>query len=97
MSPPSWTYLPSPSHPTLLPVTEALFEFPESYSEFPLAIDFTYGIINFYVTVSKHHPFSLFSSPSILFLKEKMEGFTKNCHQVKVTIKCYEMNTILSL
>ena len=43
MSPPSWTSLPphSPSHPSRL--SESLFEFPESYSKFPLAIYFTYG------------------------------------------------------
>ena len=28
--------------------------FPESYSKFPLAIYFTYGIINFHVTLSVH-------------------------------------------
>ena len=44
------------SLPTSLPippfsvVTEPLFEFPESYSKFPLAIYFTYGIINFYTS-----------------------------------------------
>ena len=36
-----------PAHPTLQPVTEPLFEFPESHSKFPLAIYFTYGIVNF--------------------------------------------------
>ena len=45
-----YTYVPSlldllPS-PTLQPVSEALFEFPESYSKFPLAIYFTYGTVN---------------------------------------------------
>ena len=38
-----------PPHPTLQPVVEPLFEFPEAYSKFPLAI-FTHGIVNFYVT-----------------------------------------------
>ena len=33
-----------PPHPTLQP--EPLFEFPESYNKFPLAIYFTYGIVN---------------------------------------------------
>ena len=47
-----------PSHLTLQPVTEPLFEFPESYSKFPLAIYFTYGIVNFHVTLSKHLHFS---------------------------------------
>ena len=36
-----------PPHPTLQPVTDPLFEFPESYSKFPLAICFTRGIANF--------------------------------------------------
>ena len=43
MSPPSHL-LPIPSFQI---VTEPLFEFPESYSKFPLAIYFTYGIVNF--------------------------------------------------
>ena len=59
MSPPSHF----PPHPSLQPVTKPLFEFPESYSKFPLAICFTYGIVNFYVTLSIHLPFSLLSSP----------------------------------
>ena len=62
MSPPSQTSLPSPSHPTLQPVTEPLFKFPGSYSKFPLAIYFAYGIVNFYVTLSIHLPLSLLSS-----------------------------------
>ena len=49
MSPPS---LP----PTLQPVTEALFDFPESHSKFPLAACFTHGTVNFYVTLSIHLP-----------------------------------------
>ena len=53
--------LPSPPHPTLQPVTEPLFEFPESHSKVPLAISFTYGIVNFYVTLSIHLPFCLLS------------------------------------
>ena len=51
-----------PPHCTLQPVTEPLFEFPESQSRFPLAIYFTHGIVNFYVTLSTHLPFSLLSS-----------------------------------
>ena len=51
-----------PPHPTLQPVTEPLFEFPESQSKFPLAIYFTHGIVNFYVTLSIHLPLSLLSS-----------------------------------
>ena len=62
MSPPSWTSLPSPSPSPLQPVTEPLFEFPESHCKFPLAIYFTHGIVNFYVTLSIHLPFSLLSS-----------------------------------
>ena len=59
MSPPSHL---SP-YPSLQPVTETLFEFPESYSEVPLAVCFTRGIVNFYVILSLHLPFSLLSFP----------------------------------
>ena len=56
-----------PSHhspyPTLLDVTEPLFEFPESYSKFPLAIYFTYGVVNFHVTLSIHLTLSILPSP----------------------------------
>ena len=62
MSPPSQTSLPSPSPSHLQPVIESLFEFPESHSKFPLAIYFTNGIVNFYVTLSIHLPFSLLFS-----------------------------------
>ena len=46
--------------PTSLPIpplqidTEPLFEFPEPYSKFPLAIYFTYDNISFHVTLSIH-------------------------------------------
>ena len=44
MPPPSSTSLPPPTpSPPLQVVTEPWFEFPESYSKFPLAIYFTYG------------------------------------------------------
>ena len=56
MSPPSQTFLLSPSHSTLQAVITSLFEFPESYDKFPLAIHFTYGILNFYVTLSMISP-----------------------------------------
>ena len=36
--------------PSLLVDTEPLFEFPEPYSKFPLAIYFAYGIASFHVT-----------------------------------------------
>ena len=52
------------SHPTLQPVTEPLFEFSESHSRFPLAIYFTYGTVNFHVTLSIHLT-SLFPSPHV--------------------------------
>ena len=59
-------------HPTLQPVTELLFEFPESYSKFPLAICFTHAIVNFYVTLSIRLPLSLLFSHlvhrSVLYL-----------------------------
>ena len=41
-----------PPHSTVQAVTAPLFEFPESHGKFPLAIYFTYGILNFYVTLS---------------------------------------------
>ena len=34
--------------------TEPLFEFPEPYSNFPLAIYFTYGNVSFHVSLSIH-------------------------------------------
>ena len=54
MSPPSWPSLLLPSHPIppLYVVTERWFEFPESYSKFPLALYFTYGNISFHVQFS---------------------------------------------
>ena len=70
LSPPSQSSLSSPSHlpphPALQPFVEPLFEFPEAYSKFPLAICFTHGIINFYVTLSIHLPSP--SSPPTLFI-----------------------------
>ena len=49
--------LPNP----LQPAAEPLFEFPESHSKFPMAICFTRGIVNFYVTLSLHLPISFLS------------------------------------
>ena len=57
-----YIYVPSLlNHPPIsLPIpplqvdTEPLFEFPETYSKFPLAIYFTHGNISFHVTLSKH-------------------------------------------
>ena len=44
-----------PSHLLLFPTPvgcyRGQFEFPESYSKFPLAICFTYGIVSFHVTL----------------------------------------------
>ena len=62
------THVPSshlPPHPTLQPVTEPLLEFLESYSKCPLAIYFTYGVVDFYVTLLIHLPFSLLSFPCV--------------------------------
>ena len=55
ISPSFWTFLPSPSlsHPSRL-ITEPLFEFPEPYSKFPLAIYFTYGNVSFHITLFIH-------------------------------------------
>ena len=55
---------PSPPHPSRL--LGSLFEFPESHSKFPLAIYFTYGIVNFHVTLSIHLILSLFLSYHVL-------------------------------
>ena len=60
---PSLLNLPPISLPTPpFSLFQLLFEFSESYSKFPLAICFTHGIRNFYVTRSIHLPFSLLSS-----------------------------------
>ena len=40
--------------PPFLVDTEPLFEFPETYSKFPLAVYFTYGNLSFHVTLSIH-------------------------------------------
>ena len=55
ISPPFGTSLPSPFPPhTSRLITEPLFEFPEPYSKFLLAIYFTYGNLNFHVTLSMY-------------------------------------------
>ena len=55
ISPPFCTSLPSslPTQPLEVDV-EPLFEFPEIYSKFLLAIYFTYGNVSFHVTFSIH-------------------------------------------
>ena len=40
--------------PPLQVDTEPLFEFPETYSKFPLTVYFTHGNVNFHVTLSIH-------------------------------------------
>jgi len=50
-SPPSWTSLPPPSPSHSLVDTEPLFEFPETYRKFPLALYFTYSNVSFRVTL----------------------------------------------
>jgi len=55
----------TPSHFPLHPIPLGCYrasEFPESYSRFPLAIYFTYGIVSFHVTVSIHLTLSLLTS-----------------------------------
>ena len=52
--------IPSPSHPFRFD-TEALFEFPETYSKFVLAIYFIHGSVSFHVTLFIHHPILLSS------------------------------------
>ena len=49
--------------PPLDVVTEPWFEFPESYSKFPLALYFTYGNVSFHVTLFIHLILSLLPSP----------------------------------
>ena len=69
-----YTYISSPLNllPISLPIpplqvdTESLFEFPESYSKFPLAIYITYGIISFHVTLSIYF---ILSSPLPMSIK----------------------------
>ena len=65
MSPPSHLppiYLPTPH----FSLPQPLFEFPELYRKFPLAICFAHGIVNFYATLSIHLPFSLLSFHLVL-------------------------------
>ena len=50
---------PSPSRPSRLSQFESVFEFPESYRKFPLAVYFIYGIVRFHFILSIH----LTSSP----------------------------------
>ena len=57
-----YTYIPSllnlpPIFLSISPLqvdTEPLFEFPDTYSKFPLTIYFTYGNVSFHVTLSIH-------------------------------------------
>ena len=53
-------------HPPFQIVTEPLLEFPKSYCNFPLAIYFTYGIVNFHVNFSIHLTLSRLPSPHVL-------------------------------
>ena len=55
-SPPFWTFLPPTSLPIppLLVVTEPHFEFPESYSKFPLVLYFTCGYACSVLIISVH-------------------------------------------
>ena len=46
-------------------LSQSPFAFPESHSKFPLAIFFTYGIVNFHVALSIHLTFSLLLSPNV--------------------------------
>ena len=60
ISPPFWTSLPSPSPSHLSRLIQSpLFEFPEPYSKFLLAIYFTYGNVSFHVTLSIHLTLSI--------------------------------------
>ena len=55
-----------PPHSTFQVVTEPQFEFPESYSKFPLAIYFTFGNVYFHVTLFIHPTVSFFpTTPAV--------------------------------
>ena len=56
--------------PPLKVVTEPQFEFPESYSKFPLALYFTYGNVNFHVTLSIHLALSFLPTLSLWIFPE---------------------------
>ena len=73
-------FLPSylPPHLTPLVVTEALFEFPESYIKFPLAIYFTYGNVSFHVTLSIH---LTLSSPPPKFINLFSTSLWEDCFE----------------
>ena len=68
----SHSYTQVPSLPDLLPISLLIppfslsqspyLSYPESCSKLPLVVCFTHGIVNFYVTLSIHLPFSLLSS-----------------------------------
>ena len=62
MSPHSQTSLPSPSPPHPSTCCRAPVWVPWDIQQIPMAIYFTHGIVNFYVTLSIHLPFSLLSS-----------------------------------
>ena len=62
MSPPSWTSLPPPTPSIPSVVIAPLFEFPESYSKFPLVIFFAYGSV--YVSMLLSPFVSLSPSPA---------------------------------
>ena len=66
--------LPIPPHQI---VTEPLFEFPDSPSKFLLAFYFTYGIVNFHVTLSIHLTIS-FPIPPFQIVTEPLFEFPES-------------------
>ena len=77
--------LPSISHPfpLLQVVTEPQFEFPESYSKFPLVIYFTHGGVYAFMLISPFiPPTTFFSSPMSIILFSMSESPLLPCKQV---------------
>ena len=75
MSPPSWASLLSPILSPLLVVIEPQFEFPESYSKFPVAIYFTYGGVYAFMLPSpfiSHSPSSPLPWPEVCSLHQHL-------------------------
>ena len=76
MSPLTWTFLPPPflSHSSRLSLNPQ-FEFPESYSKFPLAIYFTYGNVCFHVILYIHPTLTCNFLKNPTMLKKKLLSY----------------------
>ena len=78
--------------PPLQVVTEPQFEFPETYSKFPLAIYFIYGNVSFHVTYSFHTSHPLLPCPQVCnsILCTNSPNFDQQ-NKLFMCIKCTEM------